>query len=73
VFITTANFDYRSFWHNFESGIIVQSVEFNQQMKNIFAEEISNSKQINLKMAKTFLNLTARLRLMVFNLYKPLL
>jgi cardiolipin synthase len=36
VLITTANFDYRSFLNNFESGILIHSSEFAKKMNNIF-------------------------------------
>jgi cardiolipin synthase len=73
VFITTANFDYRSLWNNFESGIIVQSIDFNNQMKEVFNAELNNSKLVTPKMSQDFLNFTVKFRLMIFNLYKPLL
>lgn len=73
VLVTTANFDYRSFWNNFESGVLIQSTKFSEQMCQIFADEINNSILITDEMSKNFITFTSRLRLMIFALYKPLL
>jgi hypothetical protein len=51
----------------------VQSTSFNEQMRKVFNSEIANSKLIDAKTSKKFLNFVAKFQLMIFNLYKPLL
>jgi phosphatidylserine/phosphatidylglycerophosphate/cardiolipin synthase-like enzyme len=73
VLITTANFDYRSFWNNFESGILVHGKEFSQKMIQNFNDELCNSSLITIKQVKEFLTFMVRLKLIIISLYKPLL
>ena len=49
-FVTTgsANFDFRSFEHNFESNIIIYNKEINQKMKDIFFQDMNDCKKITL-------------------------
>jgi cardiolipin synthase len=37
--VGSANFDFRSFEHNFEGNIVIYSKEVNEQMRNIFAND----------------------------------
>ncbi|MDR0739321.1 MAG: cardiolipin synthase [Mycoplasmataceae bacterium] len=73
VFITTANFDYRSFWNNFESGILIENSQFVKQMLNIFEHDLKNSIRITETMNKKFISFINKCKLAIYNLYKPLL
>jgi cardiolipin synthase len=73
VLTTSANFDFRSFWSDFEDGILVDSPKFCKEMSEAFNKEISNSKLITKENVKQFNTFANRLRLSFFNLYKPLL
>jgi cardiolipin synthase len=56
IFITTANFDYRSFLNNFESGILIHSPEFAKKMNEVFINDLTNSEKITIQKSDDFLN-----------------
>jgi cardiolipin synthase len=73
VLTTSANFDFRSFWSDFEDGILVDSPKFSRQMKQIFQNEVANSTLITKEKSKQLNTWWAKFRLALLNLYKPLL
>ena len=47
VSVGSTNFDFRSFEHNFESNVFIYSREINQQMRQIFLDDLSQSVRIS--------------------------
>lgn len=47
--IGSTNFDFRSVEHNFESNMMVYSREFNQQMKQIFLDDMKSCRRVTAK------------------------
>jgi cardiolipin synthase len=45
--IGSTNFDFRSFEHNFEGNMFIYSKKINQQMTEIFNDDLSQSTRIN--------------------------
>lgn len=48
VTVGSANFDFRSFEHNFEGNLLVYDKDFNRQMRDIFFSDISKCSKISL-------------------------
>ncbi len=47
VSVGSANIDFRSFEHNFESNVFIYSREVNRQMRDIFLEDINDCARLN--------------------------
>ena len=47
--VGSTNFDFRSFEHNFECNLFIYSKEVNEQMREIYAEDLKHSTQIDHK------------------------
>ena len=45
--VGSANFDFRSFEHNFESNVMIYSREINAEMTHIFFEDIAMSERVH--------------------------
>jgi phosphatidylserine/phosphatidylglycerophosphate/cardiolipin synthase-like enzyme len=73
IFLTSANFDFRSFWSNFENGILINSPKLCKQMNEIFNNDLSCSTKITEQMSQQFITPTTKIKLLLLSLYKPLL
>ena len=47
ISVGSANFDFRSFEHNFESNVMIYSREINAEMTHIFFEDIAMSERVH--------------------------
>ena len=44
--VGSANFDFRSFEHNFEANMLIYSTEFNTQLKNMFMRDLADCTRV---------------------------
>ncbi|GHU31776.1 hypothetical protein FACS1894166_03850 [Bacilli bacterium] len=73
IYVTSANFDFRSMIINFENGILIDSKKTCAQMLQIFEADLANTRQVNREDVKRYNTLYNKIRLSLLNLYKPLL
>lgn len=70
--VGTVNFDYRSFYHNYECGIWLYDTECIKDIKNDFDKTLEKSIKVTSDFIKTNINWFKRLSGELFKLFAPL-